>query len=566
VFNGEIYNYRELRAELELEGFTFRSRSDTEVLLTSWVRWGESCVRRFRGMFAFAIFDPQRDCVFLARDRLGIKPLYLARVRRADGSECVYFASEVRALLATAEIPARLDPLGLQSFLWNGFVYGPGTIVRGIRRLDPGCHLTLDLDGRSRSESRYWDPPRARSDPRAVDALREELERAVKLRLISDVPLGVFLSGGIDSSATAALAVRAASGPVRTFTVGFEESAYDESAVARAVAEQLGTDHVELRLSEKHFRQELDPALDCLDQPTFDALNSYFVSRAVREAGVKVALAGTGGDELFGGYASFTDLPRLRRASRLAALLPPALARALGQALARARMGRPGDVAPQTRWGKLADALQQRGRLLDLYQLSYAMFVPGFLEELAGSAPSGLRSGIPAERAAELEALIAGEPVLHAVALLELASFIGERLLPDTDAASMAVALEARVPLLDHVVVETVAAVPAERRFAPLGRKQLLRDLALDGLDTRLFERPKSGFQLPLALWCRGLLRDEVGATLSDRGACEAVGLDPRSVARLWEAFQAGAPGIYWSRVWSLFVLVRWSRRNGVTL
>ena len=566
VFNGEIYNYRELRSELEAEGVRFRSQSDTEVLLHCWVRFGEACVRRLRGMFAFAIFDPGRACVFLARDRLGIKPLYLARVPQPGGGECVYFASELRALLATGELAPKLDPHGLATFLWNGFVQGPDTLVRGIQRLAPASHMTLGLDGTLKGEARYWEPPRASADPHAVERLREELERAVKLRLISDVPLGVFLSGGIDSSAVSALAVRAASGPVRTFTVAFDEAEFDESSSARAVARRLGTEHAELRLSQQVFRSELDAALDCLDQPSFDAINTYFVSRAVREAGVTVALAGTGGDELFGGYASFAELPRLARASGLAAGLPRVLVRAGARAVARVRMGPSGDVAPQTRWGKLAPALELRGGLLELYQLSYAMFVPEFLAELRPGALAEAPSGMSPERARELAERIQGEPSLHAIALLELASFIGERLLPDTDAASMAVALEARVPLLDHVVVEAVASVPEAERFAPLGRKALLRKLALGDLDPALFERPKSGFQLPLGVWCRSLLAPELEAVLHDRAACQAAGLEPLAVARLWKAFRAGAPGIFWSRVWALFVLLRWCRRNGASL
>jgi asparagine synthase (glutamine-hydrolysing) len=229
-------------------------------------------------------------------------------------------------------------------------------------------------------------------------------------------------------------------------------------------------------------------------------------------------------------------------------------------------MGPSGDVPPQTRWGKLAPALEQRGALLELYQLSYAMFVPEFLAALRPSALAAAPSGMSAESAEALRERIRGEPALHAIALLELASFIGERLLPDTDAASMAVALEARVPLLDHVVVETVARVPETERFTPLGRKALLRKLALGDLDPALFERPKSGFQLPLGVWCRGLLAPRIEAALHDRDACEAAGLDPLAVSRLWRAFRAGAPGIFWSRIWALFVLLRWCRRNGASL
>ncbi|MGH7292664.1 MAG: asparagine synthase-related protein, partial [Myxococcota bacterium] len=233
----------------------------------------------------------------------------------------------------------------------------------------------------------------------------------------------------------------------------------------------------------------------------------------------------------------------------------------------RARVGPAGAVPPQTRWGKLADVLEQRGQLVELYQLAYGLFVPAFLAELApGLAAAPVHMGLSLARAERLSEMVAGQPPLHAISQLELMSFVGERLLPDTDMTSMAVALEARVPLLDHRVVEAAAGVPIARRFEPLGRKQLLRDVALGALDPVLFDRPQRGFELPLEVWVRRDLRGQVDDTLRDRDACLAVGLDPAVVGRLWEAFQAGAPGLYWSRIWALFVLLRWCRRHRLSL
>ena len=574
VFNGEIYNYRELRTQLAAAGARFRSQSDTEVLLQAYLHWGDGCLERLNGMFAFAIWDARRRRVLIARDRLGIKPVYVARVSRPDG-DAVLFASELRALLATGLVERRLDPVALQTYLWHGFVAGPQALARGVRRLEPGTAMEIELDPARSREWRFWRLPAWRERAAEAAELGETLEDAVRVRLVADVPLGVFLSGGIDSSAVTALAARSAPGRLRTFNVGFDEAAFDESQYARAVAELVGAEHTEVRLSQDSFVDRLDDAIGSLDQPSFDAINTYFVSRAVREAGITVALAGTGGDELFGGYPSFTDLPRLARASRLARWLPARLVRATADTIVRFKLGPPGAIEPQVRWGKLPDALAQGGRLADLYQLACALFTPGFLRGLAPALDWGrTHAGLAPEHAAALADAVSGSPALHGVSTLELASFVGERLLPDTDAASMAVALEVRVPLLDHRVVERLAATPLRRRFEPLGRKQLLRDLGLRGLPPELFERKKRGFELPMHAWMTGASASPVGrrlharvdAAFADRDACEAAGLSANTVASLWRAFLQNDPGVYWSRPWSLFVLLDWCRRERMSL
>jgi asparagine synthase (glutamine-hydrolysing) len=565
-FNGEIYNFQELRPPLEQAGCVFRSASDTEVILHAYAVWGPACVERFRGMFAFALWDARRREVFLARDRVGIKPLYLASVERG-GARTLLFASELRALLASGLVPARLSPAGLATYLWNGFVVGPGTLVRDVRELPAGSWLRVADDGRVLEERRFWSLPEAQPGASSLEALEHALEDAVRLRLLSDVPLGVFLSGGIDSSALAALATRVGTSKIQTFNVAFDEAEYDESSHARRVAQALGTEHHEIRLSQPRFRELFEPALASLDQPTFDGINTYFVSRAVREAGMTVALSGAGGDELFGGYRSFSEVPRAARWSRRLAAVPAPLAGAVARALARIVTGKPGEVPPQTRWGKAGDALAARGRLVDAYQVSYALFTREFASELAGfAAPADVAFGLPGARRDGLLRRAGAGPALQDVSDLELTFFVGERLLRDTDTTSMAVALEARVPLLDHVVIETAAGLDTETRYRPLGRKQALRRIGLRGLDPALFERPKSGFVLPLDRWIRDAAHGEVDATLSDRAQCEAAGLRPDAVGRLWRAYRAGAPGLYWSRVWALFTLLRWTREQGASL
>lgn len=568
-YNGEVYNFGELRRELEAEGARFGSNCDTEVILEGYVRWGERVLERLRGMFAMAVWDPRTQRVLLARDRLGIKPLYYVVV--GEGEERgLYFASELRALLATGHVPRRIDRVGLATYLWNGVVAGPHTLIDGVKLLPSGTSLSIGLDAEVPPPRRFWRLPASRpsTDPaRAKHELGEALRDAVRMRLLADVPLGIFLSGGIDSSAVTALAVRASETRVTTCNIGFDEARYDESAHARAVAQALSTDHREVRLTGDAFRRGLPEALESLDQPTFDAINTFFVSKAVREAGLTVALAGTGGDELFGGYSSFRDLPLASQASRLGGPAPEPLLRAMAALVTRVKLGAPGSVPPQTRWGKLGDVLAARGKLLDLYQTSYALFTRAFQAELSeSSALTDVEAGLPRERARELEGWIEGEPALHAVSTLELACFLGERLLRDTDSASMAVALEVRVPLIDHVVVERLAAVPESARYRPLGKKSLLRELALGDLDPNLFERPKAGFELPLEAWCRKQLGDDIDATLRDEALCKRVGLRADAVRRLWQAFRDGAPGLYWSRVWSLYVLLWWCRRYEVSL
>jgi asparagine synthase (glutamine-hydrolysing) len=396
--------------------------------------------------------------------------------------------------------------------------------------------------------------------------LRDELTAAVGMHLVSDVPLGIFLSGGIDSSAVAALAVRSGSTHVRTFNISFDEQAFDESGHARAVARALGTDHHDLRLTEDTFRRQLPEALASLDQPTFDGLNTYFVSRAVREAGLTVALAGTGGDELFGGYRSFRDVPWAARWSRWLSPLPPEFLRRVANGMVRTGTFS-GSVPAQTRWGKLGDALATQGQLLDTYQVSYALFSSDFADQLLLEDVDGeLTMGLPTAVARELEELIADRSPLSAVSTLELRCFLGERLLRDTDTASMASSLEVRVPFVDHEVVSAAVGLRESDRFRPLGKKQLLREIALGGLDPSLFDRPKSGFVLPIDRWARDTLRDEMSIALSDRSFSEAAGLDADAVSRLWTAFLRRSPGLYWSRIWAVYVLGWWCREHRLSL
>jgi len=560
VFNGEIYNFRALRRELEVLGHVFRTRTDTEILLKAHAEWGDDAVERLEGMFAYALWHATERRTLLVRDRLGIKPLYFVRAQSS-----ILFASEVRALLATGLVQRTLDPVALGTYLWNGFVVGPRTIIEGIELLPAASMMNVFESSKTGPVRQYWRHPVRSEASDDTTELSHRFQESVQSHLVSDVPLGVFLSGGIDSSALAALASRMSDERVRTFNVSFDEVAFDESHYAKRVAESIDSEHHDIRLTEQDFANQLDDALASIDQPTFDAINTYFVSRAVREAGLTVALAGTGGDELFGGYASFRELPRAMKWSHRASIMPEGWLRSWASMVARVKTGRPGEVKPQTRWAKLGDALATRGDLVKMYQVSYALFTQEFLEELS-STSNPMSYGLPAERAESLREEASHCRPLAAISLLEQALFLGERLLRDTDAASMAVSLEVRVPLLDHRFIEALAGLREDRRFAPVGKKALLRELGLGGIDPSLFDRPKSGFVLPLDQWCRRRLRDAIDSTFADAQLSRSVGLEPEAVGRLWRSYQAGSPGLYWSRIWSLFVLLNWCRAHRVTL
>jgi asparagine synthase (glutamine-hydrolysing) len=562
IFNGEIYNYRELRRELKQHDIHFESNCDTEVLLKAFGLWGIGFLERLRGMFAFAIWDNKAQQVLIARDRLGIKPLYFSIVAQPGERNLIVFASELRSLLAGNLVDRRLNPNAVSSYIWNGFVIGSETIIAGVSQLLPGTVAILNPNGTMQSH-RYWTYPRYRPATDGVERLRSELQTSIGQHLVSDVPLGIFLSGGIDSSAVASIAVQQSSAEnVCTYNLSFDEADFDESPYAKAVANALGTTHTDIRLTQDQFRAHLNEALSCIDQPTFDALNSYFVSRSVREAGLTVALAGTGGDELFGGYKSFAEIPKAQRTSQALSLLPASLLRHIGNFITRSMVDQFGPVEPQTRWGKAGDVLCTRGSLVNLYQTSYSLFTQSFRDELLEtSASHRLSYGLPMEIADFLKRSTNDENTLHAISTLELANFIGERLLRDTDTASMAVSLEVRVPFLDHVVVEACAQVESHRRFKPIGKKQLLRELALSRLDKDLFQRPKAGFGLPIELWSRQSLQSDLESVFADQQLCHLAGLNSAAVARLWSAFKANSPGIYWSRIWSIFVLLWWCRK-----
>ncbi|MGH9781187.1 MAG: asparagine synthase (glutamine-hydrolyzing) [Candidatus Acidiferrales bacterium] len=565
VFNGEIYNFRELRQTLESAGHIFRTQSDTEVIVHAYEAWGEDCVRHLRGMFAFAIVEipegragrPWR--VFLARDRMGIKPLYYAAV-----ADKFFFASEVRALLAGNCIPRSLSAPALSSYLLFGSIGEPMTLVDGIYSLPPGhCGYVLcDEPSAPFRPSAYWSladfTKSNASEPQQVSPaaqVRSALEDSVRCHLLADVPLGIFLSSGIDSTALAALASRQRSG-IKTFTVVFPEQEFSEAALARRTANLLGTEHSELLLTGGEMQSHLDDAVDSFDQPSVDGINTYFVSWAAREAGLKVALSGLGSDEIFGGYSTFSSTPRVSRIVALSRFLPSAL-RGVGASPVRAwarRGSRPDAVL------KLAGAFSYPDYFPHPYFFTRTLFPSQTVFELL-RANHASGEGSPwyawiaaaAREASQLDAFTA-------VSWLEIRSYLVNMLLRDTDSMSMRHSLEVRVPFLDHPLVELTLGLSANVKNRNGLRKALLIEALGDLLPREVVSQPKRTFTLPWEHWLRGPLRDRVESELANCDQTLGDIIDKRAVRNVWQSFLAGRTS--WSRPWSLFVLSEWSRRN----
>lgn len=569
VLNGEIYNYVALRDRLAGAGHKFQSSGDTAVMLRSLSVEGRQAVCGFRGMFAFAYWNTRERKLVVARDPLGIKPLYVARCSDPEREWSLIFASEVRAILASGLLgKPRLNPSAAASVAWNGFVVTPGTAVLGIEAIWPGQIQVFDGLGKQELVEDYWSVPQDQ-DATAIDELElgSVLDECVRAHLVSDVPLAVFLSAGVDSASVANLAQKNSSRPVNTFTLAFEEQEYNEGIAARRVAEAIGTQHQEVMLTEQQFISQLEAALDSLDQPTFDGINSYYISHAVRQAGLKVALVGTGGDELFGGYSSFRELPELFQWSRRTKWIPNGILRQLATLIASVMQPSGGAFPQQTRWAKLPEMVRRGDNLLSLYQLAYSLFLPDFQRELLGSSVAdALPDGLPPAMRSRLLVEMEGRSPLPAISVMEQRLYLGERLLQDADCTSMASSIEMRLPFVDQLLFEYVLRLPDRMRYYPVGKKAVLRRLGLRGLDPALFERPKTGFVMPYDRWFRRGVGKVMDRMMRDPAAIKPTGLNPEAVRRLWQAFLDGVPGLYCSRVWAIYVYVRWCHRYGIYL
>jgi asparagine synthase (glutamine-hydrolysing) len=505
TFNGEIYNYRELREQLVARGRSFRTRSDTEVLLHLYALKRERMVDDLRGMFAFAIWDAERETLFLARDPYGIKPLYYA-----DDGRTFRFASQVKALLAGGAISRAPEPAGHVGFHLWGSVPEPFTMYRAIRALPAGTSLCVDRSGPSEPRAFYsiaqvYCDAEARMPDRPVIAeselaaeIRAALLDSVRHHLVADVPVGAFLSAGIDSGSLVGLMRDARHHSIRTVTVAFDEfrgTAEDEAPLAAEVAKLYGAEHTTRVVTEDEFRNDLPRLLDAMDQPSIDGINTWFVSKAARELGLKVAISGLGGDELFGGYPSFSDIPRWVRLLSLSACLPPVgrAARIVGQRLA-ARLG----VNP-----KFAGMLEHGGTYAGAYFLRRGLFMPWELGQFLDSdvVAEGMRRLAPLERVASVLHPTPLSPSAK-VATLESSLYLRNQLLRDTDWASMAHGLEVRVPLVDPILLRSVAELTAcPATVGSHSLKALVGRSPSLPLPAAITQRRKTGFTTPIGDW-----------------------------------------------------------------
>jgi asparagine synthase (glutamine-hydrolysing) len=554
IHNGEIFNFRELRRKLEQTGERFTSQSDTEVILKAYRKWGEKCLEELRGMFAFAIWDAACGKLFLARDRLGIKPLYY----HVRGGQLI-FASEVRAVLACDMVPRRLNSAGIRSYLQFGSVCDPDTLIEGVTALLPGHYLVWQ-DGALR-DVEYWDAPGTdpcriparhaeKPDRETVAELRGVLEETIRCSLVSDVPVGVFLSGGLDSSALVGLLSRSSPLPVSTFSIIFQEAEFNEAAHSRAVAAHFGTDHHEIIVRPREALAAISDAIHAMDQPTVDGINTYIVSREARLAGVKVALTGLGADEVFGGYSSFKTVPRmeqfLRTWERTPQLLRSGLCACMGKLAPR------GDL-----YHKLDALIQTNGARLHPYHLSRALFVPKRIKPMLrawGDTNNGSHecAQVPPQ-ALQLD------PV-NRVSYLELRNYLANMLLRDADCMSMSQGLEVRVPFVDHKLVEFIFRLPGAFKVSAHGVKPLLVQAAADLLPEPIIRRLKQGFTLPFAHWMRGELHHEVHKVFARDVALLEEIMDLDSVRAVWREFLDARTS--WTRPWALYVLLRWCALN----
>jgi asparagine synthase (glutamine-hydrolysing) len=548
TFNGEIYNFLDLRRELEAMGHAFRTHSDTEVILAAWAQWGAQSVERLNGMFAFAIHDASDRSVTLVRDRLGVKPLYHARL--SDGT--VAFASELKGLLALPDLPRAPDMLAVEDYMAFGYVPDHRCILKGVEKL-PAGHIWRIAPGETTAPTAYWDLDFSKrhsgSEGDMIDGLRDHLARAVKSRMVSDVPLGAFLSGGVDSSAVVALMAENSSTPVKSCSIGFDQASLDETAYADRIAGQFGCDHRTRRVGSEDYAL-IDTLVAHFDEPFADAsaLPTYRVSELAREH-VTVALSGDGMDEALAGYRRHVFFHGEERAR---AMIPAFLRRNL--------LGPMGRLYPKADWAPRP--LRAKTTLLAL-----ARSGPEAYAEAVGATPPALRHGLYGTAMAretqgyQAEQIyydtMAGAPArsgLDAAQYADMKLWLPGDILTKVDRTSMAVSLEAREPLLDYQLLEYCAALPEELRVRGGQGKWAMKKAMEPDLPNDILYRPKMGFVTPIAGWMRGPLADEVRALAKSEQLVDSGWFDAKALTKMADAHISGLSD-HSRTLWQLLML-----------
>ncbi len=556
VFNGAIYNHREIRAELESTGYAFKTRCDTEVLLAAFAHWGEACLERLRGMFAFAVWDNRAQSLFLARDAFGIKPLY---VHHAGAR--LLFASELNALLTSNAVSTAIDPHAMADYLAWFAVPAPRTIWSGIVSLRPGECMTFHA-GHIYVRS-WWTfqkfsgkikPCATRKD--FIHELRAKLEDTIRAHLLADVPVGAFLSGGLDSCAIVGLMQRAGGARLKTFSIGFDEKEFSEAAFAARAARHFGTEHHASVLTGAQIAADVEKILASLDQPTGDGINTYYASRAARAGGITAALSGLGGDEFFGGYPSFRDLPRIARWLPLWRKLPAVMRKTVLGGLARRGV----------RARKLADFLHHARSPNELASLQRRVFSgeagrsllhPDLHATMAGKSPHHPQLDT-------LTAELAGAGQFELISAWESRTYMADVLLRDSDIMSMRHSLELRVPFVDRPLFEWLWRQPAQFKDGQDRPKTALAEAVADVLPPETLLRKKQGFTLPFPVWMRHELKPFLDETFSTASVARSNLFATGAVQDRWKNFLAGGDTREWSRVWSLAVLIAFVNRQPV--
>lgn len=555
VYNGELYNYRDLKLELQrvAQGtgnlpYFFKTNSDTEVVLAAYQRWGVDCLNKFNGMYAFALYDTVEHVLFIARDRVGIKPLYYYY----DNAKLV-FASEIRSVLNSGFVDRKLNHDAIGEYFLYQTVHAPNTIIKDVKMLMPGHYMLLkngDLHLK-----KYWDLnnfTNASNDlnyQQTCAKTKELLFQAVERRLVADVPFGAFLSGGIDSSAVVGIMSKMSTKKVETFNVSFDEGEFSEAKYAKKIAEKFNTNHHEIKLSPEDFLKQLPESLNAMDHPSGDGPNTYVVSKATKNAGVSMALSGLGGDEVFAGYDVFKRMTDISKKLYLN-ILPSVLRKVPASVLKAKNRSVAGD--------KIYEVLtQDKVNVPSAYPISRKVFSDAQIKDLLKNrSENNLNALIRKIKETDKEHL------LSYVSALEINTYMQNILLRDTDQMSMAVALEVRVPFLDYKLLEFVLSVKDEFKY-PSTPKKLLIDSLGDLLPDEVINRPKMGFTLPWKHWMKNEMRSFCEDNIKSLSRRDFV--NEKAVLGLWEQFLKDDPRVTWSRVWHLIVLENWLNKNNIS-